>query len=126
MRWIDSILKTAKTNSLKPSKTKWFIGMIAVLLLVLNYRYYPQPELIVCSSIVGVYLIISLFIPKMIQPLLYGWLIFGGILGEISGTILLAIVYFAAAWPMKVFIPKAKSKGWIKPETTDKDYQKPY
>lgn len=126
MSWIDSILKTAKTNSLKSSKTRWFVGMIAVLLIFVNYRFYFNLELLIGSCIIGVYLVISLFIPKIIQPLLYGWLVFGGVLGEITGTILLAIVYFVAAWPMKVFIPKAKAKGWIKPETTDKDYQKPY
>lgn len=119
MNWIKNLSENTLKVAIQKVKQKQFLWLVsAILLLAFGYHFYNntlQPYLLVASIIS---LGLSFIVPKIAFPLLYCWMLLGGILSEISSTIVLAIIYFLAFLPIKLFkFEKQKSNGWVEPNS---------
>lgn len=117
MSWIkDTHVSTTSIASQK-KKQRQFIGLI---LMVIGYFLWSKNQNYTTSIAISfVFLCTMLFLPKLIQPVLYLWIFLGKIISEISSTIVLSILFFGGIFPIKVLRSKPKnSTGWISPKNT--------
>jgi hypothetical protein len=116
MNWINNTLDSALKIATQKVKQKQFLWMVsAIFLIAFGYHLYNNnihPYLLTTSLIS---LGLSFIVSKVAFPFLYIWMIIGSVLSEISSTIILAIIYFSAFLPIKLFkFEKQTKSGWIK------------
>ncbi len=109
MKWTKPILETAATNSEKKRKQFIFSGLF-LLLAAFFWAFSTFPLFI--SLVVGTIGLVGIAVPTVMQKPLWAWLVFGGFLGELVSTIVLFLLYFLLAWPLKLFIKTHRKTGW--------------
>lgn len=125
MTLINNISNNAFKVSSKKVKQKQFSWIIsAVFLIAFGYHLFNNTlhPFLLGASIIGLGL--SFLVSKIVFPFLYIWMIIGSILSEISSTIILAIIYFTAFLPIKLFkFEKQAPSGWIKTDSETNFYE---
>lgn len=107
MNWIKNLVQKATNYAEDTKKQKWFGALlIAVAIAVFYFRGTITIPVVLVT--VG---LIAFASSKIIKPILFCWMLLGGFLSEIGSTILMTVVYFIIAWPLKLFIKKPVS-GW--------------
>jgi hypothetical protein len=67
--------------------------------------------------IVG-FLLVGMLLTQLLQPFLYLWMWIGTLLGEITSTIILGVVFFILLLPISLFVKKKNDNtGWKKAST---------
>lgn len=109
--WINSIHQKTKVFSLQRKNVLWF--SLLVITLTLSQYLYAFPSNYYFHLLIVGYFIVGLFVPKLVAPALYVWMWIGHLLGEVSSTVLLAVVYFLLLLPIR-FLSKKQSyaHGW--------------
>lgn len=118
MNWIKKLSDSALNIATKKEKQKQFLWLVsAILLVAFCYHFYNNSInfYLLGASIIS--LSLSFILPKIVFPFLFCWMLFGGILSEVSSAIILAIIYFLAFLPIKLFkFEKQKGNGWVEPD----------
>ena len=135
MSLISNFYKKSKEFSLSKKKQRQFFGLIILMLLL--YLIYSlvfiKPSnlfVLVILSVILIILVLAKFYPKLIFFPLLIWMFCGQILGEITSTIVLGLVYYGLFFPITFFIrifrKEKVKKGWIKKTEELTDYNKMY
>ncbi len=134
MQWTDFFKKVAKNSDNVKIQKQFSIILLLLFSGILSYGYWKQ-EFSLKAFVVGLAAILLLAIilhkiPKLLRPLLYIWLLFGMVLGEITAIILLGIIYYLLFFPI-TFILRKTRKGdapdipiWRSREGDTIDYKK--
>jgi len=107
MNWIKNQVTKASNYANETKKQRWF----GVLLIVVAGLIFWFRDLTTLPIILTAFGVIAIALPKAIRPILFVWMLLGGILAEIGSTILLTVIYYIIAWPLKFAIKKPTS-GW--------------
>lgn len=127
MNWIENSWSKSLGYAGSKSKARWFaLILVAAPWIWFALRWNEYATIPVALIVYTAYPILCLILPVLIKPLLIIWLFIGGLLGEISSFVLLIVVYFLLAWPLKIFIRKRTKAGWYLPDEEETDYQNPY
>jgi membrane-bound ClpP family serine protease len=135
MNWIKRFY--IKSKELSSSKKKqrqlcWLITLILAIFLVYDFVFFKPTNQFVIASVSIIFLLsgIAKFYPKLMHYPLLIWMLFGQILGEITSTIILGLVYFVLFFPITLFIrifrKKKEETGWLKKSDELSDYEKMY
>ncbi|MFT7156988.1 MAG: hypothetical protein ACI8Q1_002003, partial [Parvicella sp.] len=71
-------------------------------------------------------LLITILIPSVLKATLQIWFVLGSILGEITSTLILGVIYFLLFVPINLFRRNKIKSGWQKVDDTDRDFEKLY
>jgi len=127
MNWIKVAWNKSKEDSGMKRKQRQFALLILVLL---GLFYWRQWDYLVLSMhpyyLIGVLPVTALFVPVILKPFLLIWLLFGNIMAEISSFVLLFLMYYLLALPIKFFLKSKSESGWVKPEKVESDYKNLY
>ena len=135
MNWIKKFyIKSEEfASSLKKQRQMcWLITLILVMFSIYRFVFFePINQFVIASiSIIFVLLGIVRFYPKLMYYPLLVWMLLGQILGEITSTIILGLVYFGLFFPITFFIrifrKKKEEIGWVKRPEELSDYEKMY
>ena len=115
MNWINKILmsvaKVAKQKK-KQRQLLWLIGL--VFLLAFAFGWYNEVTnyylLIPVAATIG----LSIIFPKLIQPFLYVWMLFGMLMSELFSPVILGLIFILGIIPTAIFVNKKTKKGWVK------------
>jgi hypothetical protein len=107
MSWIKNQITKAGDYAAESKKQRWF-GVLLIAVAGLAFWFRDLKILPTALTAIGV---IAITLPKVIRPILFVWMLLGGILAEIGSTILLTVIYYIIAWPLKFAIKKPTS-GW--------------
>lgn len=109
MKWTNSILETAASNSLKKRKQYIFA---ALFLLFAGLSWAFSHLSVVIIVLVGSVGLVGVAAPTVMRKPLFAWLVLGGFLGEVVSTVVLFLLYFLVACPLKFFIKTNRTAGW--------------
>lgn len=128
MYWIKNIWKNSGELASGQKKQRQFGGMIlGILGLVLFIRLWNENEitygLLGCTIAM---LLITILIPSVLKATLQIWFVLGSILGEITSTLILGVIYFLLFVPINLFRRNKIKSGWQKVDDTDRDFEKLY
>lgn len=128
MYWIKDIWKNSGELAKGQKKQRQFGGMIlGILGLVLFIRLWNENEitygLLGCTIAM---LLITILIPSVLKATLQIWFVLGSILGEITSTLILGVIYFLLFVPINLFRRNKIKSGWQKVDDTDRDFEKLY
>lgn len=128
MYWIKNIWKNSGELASGQKKQRQFGGMIlGILWLVLFIRLWNENEitygLLGCTIAM---LLITILIPSVLKATLQIWFVLGSILGEITSTLILGVIYFLLFVPINLFRRNKIKSGWQKVDDTDRDFEKLY
>jgi hypothetical protein len=128
MYWIKDIWKNSGELASGQKKQRQFGGMIlGILGLVLFIRLWNENEitygLLGCTIAM---LLITILIPSVLKATLQIWFVLGSILGEITSTLILGVIYFLLFVPINLFRRNKIKSGWQKVDDTDRDFEKLY
>lgn len=128
MYWIKNIWKNSGELASGQKKQRQFGGMIlGILWLVLFIRLWNENEitygLLGCTIAM---LLITILIPSVLKAALQIWFVLGSILGEITSTLILGVIYFLLFVPINLFRRNKIKSGWQKVDDTDRDFEKLY
>lgn len=128
MDWINELLNVAK-NTKKQKQFLWMAG--GILFIFWGYKLYETgdihyPLLIIAS---GCFLI-SFISAILALPILFVWLLFGKVMGEITSTIILFIIYYFVFAPLSLILNMSKKDiskpNWIERKNKEINYKKLY
>jgi hypothetical protein len=127
MNWI----KVAWEKSVKDSSMKRKQRQFALLIIVLlGLFYWRQWDYLVLTMhpfyLIAAYPLIGLVIPIILKPTLLIWLLIGNIMAEISSFILLFLMYYLLALPIKFFLKSKPEPGWTMQDKVESDYKNLY
>jgi len=136
MIWTE-LHKKALANTKMLKIQRQFLGILTLIALaIVLYRYFKiDVDLYTTLLLAGVVIIVATlfyFLPKLLQPLLYIWLLFGLLLGEITSTLILGLVFYILFFPITFILRKIRSKnaaeeeGWFSRKDDVIDYEKLY
>ena len=128
MNWINSI----KLEALSRKKQQQFLWLAVLLAtLAIGWHYYQNQT--INYYLIGIALfciLISFVVPFLVYPLLFAWLIFGKIMGEITSTVVLFMIYYLFFTPIALLIrvnnKKIDKPMWIKRKQSEINYKKMY
>jgi hypothetical protein len=128
MYWIKDIWKNSGELASGQKKQRQFGGMIlGILGLVLFIRLWNENQitygLLGCTIAM---LLITILIPSVLKATLQIWFVLGSILGEITSTLILGVIYFLLFVPINLFRRNKIKSGWQKVDDTDRDFEKLY
>lgn len=136
MNWIKQTYHHVNELSSTAKKQKQFGLLFAgILLAICAFSIYKNNAftlaIYLCSGISIALINIVLFAPKLLKWPLLVWLYLGKILGEITSTVVLAILYFFIFTPItalnRLFSKKSTmQKNWVERKNTIIDYKKLY
>lgn len=124
-----------KLSSLKRKQRQFGLLFSAILLGIALYAGYTHSfyknSVLIGFGIALLLLIVSFFLPSVLKWPLLIWFYLGKILGEITSTIILGIIYFIVFTPItflrRVFKKKEhEASGWVNRENKKIDYKKLY
>lgn len=112
MSWINIITELAINQSSTSRKQRQFIGLILLLLMgMFLVKWYQEasysPTLLIAFCATS----LLMLKPIIVKPLLFAWLVLGGIMGEITSLIILGIIYFFFLTPAGFFKKKTSENG---------------
>ena len=112
MNWIKHIINIALHQSSHKRKQMQFIGLILIILVGLSFVKWQQEEIYSLPLLLATgSLFLLLFKPIIVKPILAGWLVLGGLLGEVSSFIILGFLYFVFLTPASFLKKKNTYKG---------------
>ncbi|GEM_PF-1849489 len=128
MNWISTI----KTHAYSRKKQQQFLWLIfSLFVLVVGWDYYQNQT--VNYYLVGTALIcisLSFTVPFLVSPLLFVWLIFGKVMGEITSTVVLFVIYYLVFTPITLLLrinrKEFNKATWKKREQSKVNYKKMY
>lgn len=127
MKWTKAIVKSVHQNSQNSKKQKQF-GYLLVLVLVvyLGISFYKKGIIFdtkqtVALGLLLVCILIIIIHKKLFYPILFLWLLIGEILGKITSTIVLSIIYFLLFTPISLLLNSINKKKYYKPQWFDKN-----
>jgi hypothetical protein len=128
MYWIKNIWKNSGELANGQKKQRQFGGMIlGILGLVVVIRFWNENQitygLLGCTIAM---LLITILIPSVLKATLQIWFVLGSILGEITSTLILGVIYFLLFVPINLFRRNKIKSGWQKVDDTDRDFEKLY
>jgi hypothetical protein len=128
MYWIKDIWKNSGELAKGQKKQRQFGGMIlGILGLVVVIRFWNENQitygLLGCTIAM---LLITILIPSVLKATLQIWFVLGSILGEITSTLILGVIYFLLFVPINLFRRNKIKSGWQKVDDTDRDFEKLY
>lgn len=108
--WIRKVHAKNKVFAVDPKNVRRF-GVLFIILTLGSSYFELAHKTILC--IICSYFIFSLFFPKIATPILYIWMWFGVIMGEITGSIFLGLIYYLILFPISFFVKNSRIKsGW--------------
>lgn len=123
MNWINKSYHKLLETSQNPKKQKDFGYLILVIIaLIISYNFYKTGfnfniKINSLLSTFVVILILTITFKKVFLPILFVWLLLGEILGAITSTVIMGVVYFLLFSPivlsLKLFRKEKPYKhGW--------------
>lgn len=136
MNWIKDQLNNIKNNSLGSKKQRQFgFLLLFILALIIGISIYKDGFIFnskqqLCTMLFALFLGITFVFPKIFTPVLFLWLIFGAIIGEISSFIILGIIYYFFFSPITIVLRVFKKEKTYKPKWIERkeiiNYEKLY
>ena len=119
--WIKNTHQKNISFTKEKIKARWF-SVITILLIVCFYIIVQSISPLFIYVSVG-YFLLCLVIPALVIPVLYPWMWFGSVMGEIVSLVFLAVVYYIILFPVSLFVKKKSyNSGWtIKDTFTSKE-----
>ena len=135
--WWTSFIEKLNKNSGHKKIQRQFVVILALLaigyFLLGFWKFsFPQGRLIYGSLTTILAAGVLYYFPKIIQPLLYVWLLLGMVLGELMSYLILGIIYYLLFFPITFIKRKVGNKGsnnqarWYSRESDIIDYKKFY
>ncbi|CAG5076353.1 hypothetical protein [Parvicella tangerina] len=110
--WIKNTHKKNKAFARSKRNVRWFAAILIALFAILTFKEYPVFEWFYVA--VSAALLIGYILPVLLYPLLYAWMWIGSIIGQITSTTFLGIIYFIILLPISFFVKKKYRSGWVK------------
>ncbi len=125
MSWINKKIKISAHLAAQKKKQQQFLWLFAALFIgVFGYGVWDDNLNYIPAIIGGGLLLLSFVFPKLIQPVLLGWMLLGMLLSELFSPIVLGLIYFIGIVPSRLFVKKNPGNGWVKTdEKTNFDQQ---
>lgn len=134
MNWIKNSLQKANENSNKRNIQLQFLWiLVAFAVAIISYKLYSQKiilnKALISYGFISLFAVVIYFRPIILKPILLIWLMIGLLLGEITSTIILGIVYYLLFFPITFIIRIFSDKSllaakWYSKEDHKIDYQK--
>lgn len=129
--------KKALANTQKLKIQRQFLGLLTLIALaIILYRYFKIDvtlfTTLLLAGVVFMFAALVYFIPKLLSPVLYIWLFLGLLLGEITSTLILGLVFYILFFPITFILRNIRSKndvekeGWFSRKDDEIDYEKLY
>tara|TARA_R110002012_G_scaffold208631_6_gene378779 strand:- start:1481 stop:1891 length:411 start_codon:yes stop_codon:yes gene_type:complete len=122
MNWIKTTYsKLYKTSILKKKQKDFGFLVLVVSTLMFAYNLYKNglvldTEVYTLILLFSLVLIITFVYRKLFVPFLFLWLLIGEILGAITSTVIIAIIYFLLFSPIVLILRLFRKEGVYKPE----------
>lgn len=124
LNWINRTHNQNKAFAVDKTKARWFSAIL--LLAILCLAYFMSSFSLIYSFFLGGYIVVSLFLPILIWPILYPWMWIGSIMSEIISFTFLSIVYYLILTPVSFFLKKKDYKPGWKPKESFSSKDKLY
>ena len=109
--WINRTHAKNLAFAKKGKNARWFSALI--LVLVSMHLFLTNPDQSVWHLVIGGVFALGMILPILQLPLLYIWMWIGNVLGEISSTAVLGVIYFLLLLPISLFVKnKNVEPGW--------------
>lgn len=136
MWWTSFFGKLRQNADRKKIQRQFLLILLLVAFSYFGYKFWKQGfadnTLLFGLGITIVSGSMLYFIPILLKPLLYLWLLLGMVLGEITSFILLGIIYYLVFFPITFILRKSSKKEpydrpkWRSREVDIIDYKKMY
>ena len=124
MNWLERTYQKILHQSASKRMQRQLIALLfvinAIILTVyfLDNIYHNYTPILLTVSVVLIILFFTF--PIVFRPLLFVWLFIGRIIGEITSTVVLSVIYFIFIVPMNWFRKKTTPpKGWVNSKNSD-------
>ena len=115
MNWINKTLKSAGKLASQKKKQRQFLWLGAAIISgIFGVGFYHETANYYLLIPIGACVLLSVLFPKISQPFLYVWMMFGLIMSSIVSPILLAIIFVVGIIPTSLFVKKNYKNGWVK------------
>lgn len=134
MNWIKRTYKNIVDLAYTKNKQRQFAFLFSVILLAFGVYFGFTHSFVKLSVLVSIGVGVTLLLIGLIIPLFFIWpliiwLFIGKIMGEITSTVILGVIYFFVFSPItlikRLFLSK-KTAGWVKRKNSQIDYKKLY
>jgi len=118
MSWIKNTHRSTLSFATQKKKQKQFLWLISsICFIAFGYSIYQNSYNYLLLIIGGFGLTLSFTFPLLTLPFLYIWMFIGGLLSEITSTIMLGIIYFLILTPIGLAKKtNQKNDRWVSPD----------
>ncbi len=113
--WWTRLLKKLRKNTNSTKIQRQFLLILAfIVFAIIGYSFWKQlfseTALFLSLAISIVSVVLIYFLPLLLKPVLFVWLLLGMLLGELTSFLLLGVIYYLLFFPI-TFILRRSSKG---------------
>ena len=136
MFWTELHKRISRNASKRSIQRQFVVILLFVGLVVTAFMYWKDrislQSIIVMATVLVIFGALGFMVPLIIRPLLYVWLLIGMLLGELTSTVILGMVYYLLFFPITFILRKLKRKSslnepaWHSRKDDKIDYRKYY
>lgn len=114
MWWTRFFKKLQKNTNSKKIQRQFLLILAFIVFAIIGYSFWKQ---LFAETVLFLSLVISIiscillyFLPLLLKPVLFVWLLLGMLLGELTSFVLIGIIYYLLFFPI-TFILRRSRKG---------------